>query len=218
MWQRLRVYGIPQDSQGRMFCDLAFMKIKRLETLENKIFTSCRGRHQAVRWEEALWSVEIRTLVTLSQVWKPFPAARERVLPLDSAWNSPAEFIQVNIWQCLSHRECLDWKNVKIIVLGRWELHVLISLGPTSLSPAKLPLWELESQVCSHMDYLCLSLGGRWECFRELLPGRKLERNTKCLTPLCPGQAAEPVQGQQFSAALGQESSSSREELWEKHL
>jgi len=43
MRQWLKVYGIPQDIQYKMFCDLAFMKIKRLKTAENKIFTSFGG-------------------------------------------------------------------------------------------------------------------------------------------------------------------------------
>lgn len=43
MWQQLRVYGIPQGIQYKMFCDLAFMKIKRLKTVENKIFKLSRG-------------------------------------------------------------------------------------------------------------------------------------------------------------------------------
>lgn len=39
----LRVYGIHQDIEYELFCDPAFVKIKRLRTVDNKIFISSRG-------------------------------------------------------------------------------------------------------------------------------------------------------------------------------
>lgn len=76
---------------------------------------------------------------------------------------------------------------------------------------------ESWNHECAPVWIICVWAGG--SAHRELLAGRRLERDTKYLTPLCSGQEAEPVQGQQFTAAVGQgELVTGREELWEKHL
>lgn len=96
---------------------------------------------------------------------------------------------------------------------------MLISLGPTSLSPAKLPLWELESQVCSHMDYLCLSLGGRWECSQRASAWEKAGEKHKVphTSVSWPGSWARAGTAIHCCCRPG-ELIPGREELWEKHL
>lgn len=70
------------------------------------------------------------------------------------------------------------------------------------------------------MDDLCVSteeqVGALTESFWL---GEGCRETESSLTPLCSGQKAEPGQGQQLTAAVGQgERVTGREELWEKHL
>lgn len=161
MWQCLRLNGIPQCIRYKMFCDLAFMKIKRLKTVENKIFKLSMGRHQVVKWEEALWNVEIRTFLAFSHIWKPFPAQQRNV---SLGWirfaqvihrNGQAELVQVSTWQYLSAKlwtepkpnkeDWKDWENMKINVLKEVEItHLCFS---TSLYCSTIRL--------SQAEYLC---------------------------------------------------------------
>lgn len=184
-WRWPRGYGVPQDTRYEKLWDLAFVKIKRLKTVENKIFASSRGRQQVVKGEEALWSVEIRTFPTFSHAWRLFPQEQERVGPLDSLGRVHSQerswfglrpgSISQSVKQNQNWTFEGDWKdgeNLKTNVLGEVGIlliHVNISLysrmnQPESSKAPTVGRRNNNSTPTRVISALYLSVEELWEC------------------------------------------------------